>query len=122
MMGDIMHMHQALRQPDASEFVKAMIKEINAHVNKKHWIVVKRSKVPSNVDVIQAVWSMRRKHDLTTNAITKYKARLNIHGGKQIYGMNYYKTYAPVVTWYAICLIITFSILFDLALDTIFRP
>ncbi|KAL7465177.1 hypothetical protein ACHAXS_005513 [Conticribra weissflogii] len=42
---------------------------------------------------------MHRKQNLTTNAITKYKAQLNIHGGKQVYGMNYYKTYTPVVTW-----------------------
>ncbi len=62
---------------------------------------------------------MRRKRDLTTNVITKYKARLNIHGGKQVYGMNYYKTYAPVVTWYAIRLIITFSILFGLSLHQV---
>ncbi|KAL7467431.1 hypothetical protein ACHAXS_007674, partial [Conticribra weissflogii] len=45
-----------------------------------------------------------------------YKARFSIYGGKQVYGMNYCKTYTPVVTRYAICLIITFSILFRLSL------
>ncbi len=30
--------------------------------------------------------------------------------------MNYYETYAPVVTWFAIQLLIVFGILFDLAL------
>ncbi len=119
MMGNIMHMHQAIRQPDAAEFVKAMVKEINAHVEKKHWILIKRSKVPTNADVIPAVWSMRRRRDLTANVTTKYKARLNIHGGKQVYGMNYYETYAPVVTWYTICLVVTMSTLFNLALRQI---
>ncbi len=47
MMGNIMHMHQAIQQPVAAEFVKAMVKEINAHVEKKHWVLIKRSKVPS---------------------------------------------------------------------------
>ena len=28
-------------------------------------------------------------------------ARLNIHGRKQVYSANYYVTYAPVVTWFA---------------------
>ena len=32
MMGDIMYFHQALQQPDAGEFVKAVIKEINGHI------------------------------------------------------------------------------------------
>lgn len=110
-----MHMHQAIQQPDAAEFIKAMIKEINPHIEKKHWVLIKRSEVPENADVITAVWSMRRKRDLITNAITKYKARLNIHGGKQVFGMNYYETYAPVATWHTIRLIITMSALYNLA-------
>jgi hypothetical protein len=32
MMGDIMYLHQALRQPDAREFVEAVIKEVNGHI------------------------------------------------------------------------------------------
>ncbi len=30
---------------------------------------------------------------------------------KQVYGMNYFETYAPVVTWFAIRLIIIFGII-----------
>jgi hypothetical protein len=33
MMGDILYLQQALRQPDAKEFVQAIIKEVN-----RHWI------------------------------------------------------------------------------------
>ncbi len=40
-------------------------------------------------------------------------ARLNLHGGKQEFGTNYYETYAPVVTWFAIQLLIVFGILFN---------
>jgi hypothetical protein len=59
---------------------------------------------------------MRRKHDLTTNKAIKHKAGLNLHGGKQVYGMNYFKTYAPVVTWFTIRLMIVFGIIFCWAL------
>jgi hypothetical protein len=55
---------------------------------------------------------MQRKRDLTTNEIKSYKAKLNLHSGKQIYGMNYFETYAPVVTWFAIRLMIIFGIIF----------
>ena len=37
----------------------------------------------------------------------------------QEYGVNYYKTHAPVVTWFAIWLMIVFSILFNQAMRQI---
>ena len=63
---------------------------------------------------------MRRKCDLTTNEITKYKARLNLHGGKQTYGVNYFETYAPVVTWFDICLVIVFTIVFKWSIHQVY--
>jgi hypothetical protein len=59
---------------------------------------------------------MRRKRDLITNKDIKHKARLNLHGGKQVYRMSYFETYAPVVTWFAIMLMIVFGIIFCWAL------
>jgi hypothetical protein len=59
---------------------------------------------------------MQCKQDLTTGKVTKHKGRLNLHGGKQEFCTNHYKTYAPVVTWFAIQLLIVFGILFDWAL------
>ena len=41
MMGDIMYLHQALHQPDAKEFVKTVVKEVNGHVDNKNWMLVK---------------------------------------------------------------------------------
>ena len=42
----------------------------------------------------------------------KHKAWLNIHGGKQQFGINYFDTYVPVMTWFAIHIIMVFGILF----------
>ena len=112
-MGDVMHLHQALRQPDARQFVDLVVKEINGHVDRKHWVVTPRSEVPKDTDVLPSVWAVRRKLNLTTGEITKHKARLNLHGGKQEFGMTYYDTYAPIVTWFAIRLLIVFGILFS---------
>jgi hypothetical protein len=116
MMGDIMYLNQALRQPDAPRFIEAIITEVNGHVNKKHWQLTKQSEVPPGVDVLPSVWPMLRKRDITTNEIKKYKACLNIHGGKQEYGMNYYETYATLVTWFSIRLLIVIGILCGWAL------
>jgi hypothetical protein len=59
---------------------------------------------------------MQCKQNLTTNEIIKHKARLNLHGSKQVFGMNYFETYAPVVTWFAIRLTIVIGIIFTWAL------
>jgi hypothetical protein len=116
MMDGIMYYHQALQQPDAHQFAKAVVKEVNGHVENNHYQLIKRKNVPEDTQVVPSVWSMQRKCSLITYKITKHKAMLNLHGGKQVYGMNYYETYAPVVTWYAIRLMIVMGIIFCWAL------
>jgi hypothetical protein len=96
--------------------VEAVIAGVNGHVNNKHWQLTKRYEVPPNTDVLPSVWLMHCKRDITTNEIKKYKARLNLHGGKQEFGTNYYKTYAPVITWFSIRLLIVIGIIFGWAL------
>jgi len=34
-VGDVMHLHQALKQPDREEFLKAMVQEISTHQKRK---------------------------------------------------------------------------------------
>jgi hypothetical protein len=60
-------------------------------VENNHWQLIKRKDVPEDAQVAPSVWSMQRKRNLATNEITKHKAGLNLHGGKQDYGMNYYE-------------------------------
>jgi hypothetical protein len=108
--------HQALQQPDVKQFANAIVKEVNGHVNIKHWILGKQEDVPKDAQVVPSIWAMWRQCDLTMKEVIKHKARLNLHGGKQVYRMNYFKTYVPVVTWFAIRLGIVFGIIFSWAL------
>jgi hypothetical protein len=48
MMCDIMYYNQALQQPDAKQFANAVVKEVNGHVDNKHWILVMQDNVPDN--------------------------------------------------------------------------
>jgi hypothetical protein len=96
---DTMYMHQAMKQPDKKEFLQAMDKEINDHVAKGHWKLIPKAKVPKGINVLDSVWAMRRKRKIMTGEIYKWKARLNVHGGQQEKGVNYWETYAPVVAW-----------------------
>jgi hypothetical protein len=72
MMSDNMYYNQALQQPDAKQFANALVKELNGHVDNKHWILVKQEDVPSNTQVVPSVWEMRHKGDLTMNKVIKH--------------------------------------------------
>ncbi len=82
--------------------MEAVIKEVNGHIDNNHWKLIPRTQLQKGTKVVPSVWAMQGKQDLMTGRVTKYKARLNLHGGKQEFGTNYYETYAPVVTWFAI--------------------
>jgi len=58
MMGDIMYLQQALRQHNAKEFVQAVVKETNGHVDCDNWTLKKRSEVPGDVQIVPSVWLM----------------------------------------------------------------
>jgi hypothetical protein len=100
-----------MKATDAKQFRKAMQGELNDHNNRKHWDIILRSKVPEGVKVLDSVWAMKRKRRIKTKEVYKWKARLNIHGGQQEYGVNYWETFAPVVTWISIRLILILPIL-----------
>jgi Reverse transcriptase (RNA-dependent DNA polymerase) len=87
--------------PDKQEFKEAMVKEVNSHSENVVWIVMNREDVPDGHKVLPAIWAMRQKRDIESGAVYKWKARLNIHGGKQVKGLKYWDTYAPVASWAA---------------------
>jgi Reverse transcriptase (RNA-dependent DNA polymerase) len=107
---DTMYWDQAMKAVDSHKFVDAAIKEVETHVENKHWCTIPLNEVPDGTKILDCVWSMKRKRRLKTNEVYKHKARLNIHGGQQELGVNYWETYAPVVTWAAIRLLLALSL------------
>jgi hypothetical protein len=69
MMGDIMYLHQAVRQPDSREFVEAVIKELSGHIDNNHWKLIPNTEVPEGTKIVPSVWAMQRKRDLTTGRV-----------------------------------------------------
>ena len=49
---------------------------------------------------------MKRKRDIKTRKVKKYKARLNVDVSRMRYGVDYEETYAPVASWRAIRMIL----------------
>jgi hypothetical protein len=63
---DTMYMHEALKQPDKQEFVKAMEKERNDQYDNGNFSLIHRSKVPKDKTILPTVWQMKRKQDIKT--------------------------------------------------------
>ena len=108
---DTMYMHQVMWQPDKEQFKQAMLDEINAHTENKHCKIIERREVPEGVKVLPSVWAMKRKRRISTGKIYKWKARLNLHGGKQEHGINYWETYAALLAWPTIQFMLTQAII-----------
>jgi hypothetical protein len=66
--------------------------------------------LPAGTKPLPAIWSFKRKR-LPDWTILKRKARINVHGGKQEHGVNYWDTYAPVVNWSTVRLVFIMSLL-----------
>ena len=108
---DTLYYHEAMAAPDRKQFLEAIVKEVNAHIENNHWALVPKRDVPKDAKVLDAVWSMKRKRDIKTQQVYKYKARLNIHGGQQEYGVHYTETYSPVVNWFSVRLLLVMAII-----------
>ncbi len=67
--------------------MEAVVKEVNRHVENGHWELVPQDIVPKDAQIVPSIWSMRHKRDLTTSIVKGHKAQLNLHGGKQLFGI-----------------------------------
>jgi hypothetical protein len=106
---DTLYYHQAMKEPDKEKFEEGMKKEIDDQFANGNFTVVHKSEVPSDQTVLPAVWQMRRKRDVRTGEIKKYKARLNIDGSRMRHGEHYDKTYSPVASWNSVRMLLTLT-------------
>ncbi len=71
----------------------------------RHWDLMLRTDLPIGAKTIMAIWSFKRKR-FPDGTLNKHKARLCAHGGQQTWGQDYWDTYAPVVTWASVRLLL----------------
>jgi hypothetical protein len=86
---DTVHYNAAMKAHDAEDFKVAMIKEANDHTTRLHWALCEKRNVPAGHKILSAIWAFKRKRRIDTRAVYKHKARINVHGGQQTYGVNY---------------------------------
>ena len=71
----------------------------------KTWEVVER---PDGINVVDSKWVFQLKKD-AEGKVLKWKAQLVVRGFTQIYGVDYFETFAPVTRLASICLILAIA-------------
>jgi Reverse transcriptase (RNA-dependent DNA polymerase) len=108
-----MYMHKATKQPDRQQFHDAMAKEVNDQMKNGNFTVIPRSQVPKGKLILPAVWQMKRKRDIKTQEVKKWKARLNFDGARMRHGEHYDETYSPVTSWTSVRLLLALAACHD---------
>ena len=105
--------YEAMNVLDAEGYHEAMQLEITQLEGQWTWILKNETTLPEGVNVLPSTWVYKCKC-YPDGHKQKLKARFCVHGDKQVEGVNFFDTYAPVVSWTAICLMSILSMLLDL--------
>ena len=99
-----------MKSPFADEYWKAAVKEIETLEKMGCWDVVDR---PEGVHTIDSTWAFKIKR-YPDGLIKKFKARFCVRGDQQVHGVDFFETYAPVVQWTTIRLMLILEVLLNL--------
>jgi hypothetical protein len=102
---------QVMSGPNKEGCWKAAKKEVGTLVKKGAWEVVAKK---AWMHVLPSTWAFKCKR-FPDGIIRKLKARFCARGDRQIEGLDFFETFAPVVAWETIIIMLIMSIIFDLA-------
>ncbi len=112
---DTPNYHQAMNGPDALGYEKAMDEEYYSLKALDPWDEVPRSEaIEKGANILPSTWAFKCKR-YPDGTVKKYKARWCIRGDRQIEGVDFFETYAPVVSWSTVRLLLIMSIVLGLA-------
>ena len=102
---------EALTGTHSEEYIAAMKKEISQLIKQKTWNPMFRKDVPPTQagkrrPILKGTWAFKLKR-LPDGTPSKFKARYCVRGDLQKEGIDYFETYAPVVQWSTVRLILT---------------
>ena len=99
---------EAMNGPHREEFEKAMDAEVDQLRKHKTWTGVKLSHLPAKANVLPGTWAFKVKR-YPDGRFRKFKARFCDQGDRQIEGVDYFKKYAPVVSWSTVRLMLVLA-------------
>ena len=98
---------EATKGDNSDGFWKAMFTETNTLLKMNAFSVVPRTK---DMHVISGTWAFKIKR-FPSGLVRKLKARFCCRGDQQIEGVDFFETFAPVVSWTTVRLMLILSII-----------
>ena len=83
-----------------------MVKELKSLRELDSFKMVPR---PRGVNILQSTWNFKKKR-YPDGSLKKYKTRLCVCSDQQIDGVDVFETYAPVVAWITLRLLLVLSL------------
>jgi hypothetical protein len=87
---------QAMASPQQDYWTKALKAALFELETRETWIEIHVNELPEGANVVPGTWALKIKRFLD-GRFRKFKARFCVCGDKQVEGMDYFSTYAPVV-------------------------
>jgi len=94
---------EATQGEHAEHYIAAMKLEVATLIRQKTWLSVPRT---PDINVLKGTWAFKLKR-LPDGTPYRYKARFCVRGDMQQQGVDFFETYAPVVAWSTIRLLLT---------------
>jgi hypothetical protein len=95
--------HQAMNGEYAEQYIEAMQLEVSTLIQQRSWTMVPRT---PGFKVLKGTWVFKLKR-LPDGSPSRFKARYCARGDLQQEGVDFFDTYAPVVQWSTIRLLLT---------------
>ena len=111
---DLPTFEQAMQSDEVPQWLAAMKKEIDTLTRIGTWEVVRRADVIQRQRrVLKSMWAFRKKR-LPDGSLSKFKARFCVRGDMQVEGEDYFESYAPVVQWSTVRLMLILSMVYGM--------
>jgi hypothetical protein len=103
----------AIKSEHKEEWIKAMLDEWQSLIDNGTWTEVDRTD-DMNVVGVKWVFKVKKNED---GVITRYKARMVAKGYTQEYGIDYHETFAPVLKYKTLRIILALSVGVDVCIE-----
>jgi len=110
---DTLTRSQMLHAHDKDDFLQAEDNELSGLLKMNSWRYQCISSLPPNAQIINSIWSYCCKRTMDSHLL-KHKVQLCTDRCQQQYGVDFFKSYAPVITWTTVHLVLLLSVLLNL--------
>jgi transposase InsO family protein len=104
---------QAMSSDEREYWIEAIKVELSDLEKRGTWVEISEDMLPEGANVVPGTWVFKVKR-FPDGRFRKFKARLCVRGDLQLEGVDFFKTYAPVVSWLSVRVCLVLSAVLDL--------